>query len=158
MRTASRIRINAHKFSYSLLRRELGRRLVGEDRPEVTLVADDDLWWAGHGDMSTPNTKDEFELVTALQRDGLKVRYMETNGGAHYLHHNKFMVLSTPDGEAAFAGAGNFTGSAFKDNFENFYLIRIPHVVEAMKKQHDHLWDLATPEESLPQTNVAPRE
>ena len=47
-------------------------------------------------------------------------------------------------------------GTAFSDNFENFYYISVPHVVEAMKAQHEHLWSLATPAENLPKTNVQP--
>jgi HKD family nuclease len=81
---------------------------------------------------------------------------METNNNAHYLHHNKFITFTTPQGEAAFAGAGNLTGTAFTDNFENFYWITIPHVVKAMKDQHEHLWSLATPSDNLPATNVQP--
>ena len=81
---------------------------------------------------------------------------METNHGAKYLHHNKFIVFQTPQGEGVFTGAGNFTGTAFTDNFENFYYVTIPHVVKAMKDQHEHLWSLATPEEKLPKENVLP--
>ena len=61
--------------------------------------------------------------VLPLAQAGVKVRYMETNQGNGYLHHNKFMVFKTPQGESVFAGAGNFTGTAFSDNFENFYFL-----------------------------------
>lgn len=158
IRTATSLGIAAHRFSYSLLRRELDARFAAGSPPEVKLVADDDIWWAGHGAPrdSVPNTADEFGFVQQLQADGMQVRYMETNNNAHYLHHNKFIVFETPQGEAAFAGAGNLTGTAFTDNFENFYWITIPHVVKAMKDQHEHLWSLATPEQNLPATNVQP--
>ena len=158
IRTATQLGIAAHRFSYSLLRRELDARFAAGSPPEVKLVADDDIWWAGHGATpgSVPNTADEYGFVQTLEADGLKVRYMETNNNAHYLHHNKFIVFTTPQGDAAFAGAGNLTGTAFTDNFENFYWITVPHIVKAMKDQHEHLWSLATPAENLPKTNVQP--
>lgn len=158
IRNATSLGIAAHRFSYSLLRRELDARLAAGSPPEVKLVADDDIWWAGHGAPrdSVPNTAQEYDFVQQLQQGGMQVRYMETNNNAHYLHHNKFIVFTTPQGDAAFAGAGNLTGTAFTDNFENFYWITIPHVVKAMKEQHEHLWSLATPQESLPATNVQP--
>lgn len=156
IRQATRIDIAAHRFSWSLLRKELDARFASGSPAEVRLVADDDIWWAGHGLENVPNTKDEFGFVTELQKDGLAVRYMETNHGNGYLHHNKFMVFSLPKGDAVIAGAGNFTGTAFTDNFENFYWITIPSIVKAMKEQHEHLWSLATPEENLPKENVLP--
>lgn len=156
IRTASFIGINAHRFSYRLVRTELAARLASTSPPEVQLTVDDDLWWAGHGVENVPNTADEFEMVKPLTEAGVQVRYLETNHGNGYLHHNKFIVFTTPQGESAFAGAGNFTGTAFTDNFENFYFITIPHVVEAMKAQQKHLFDLGTAEANLPQTNVLP--
>lgn len=156
IRTATKIDIAAHRFSYSLVRKELDARFARGDAPDVRLVADDDIWWAGHDQEVGPNTEDEFGFVEALKQDGMKVRYMETNHGAKYLHHNKFIVFQTPQGEGAFTGAGNFTGTAFTDNFENFYYVTIPHIVKAMKDQHEHLWSLATPEEKLPKENVLP--
>ncbi len=158
VRAATKLGIAAHRFSYSLLRRELDARFAAGSPPDVKLVVDDDIWWAGHGAApgSVPNTQDEYGFVQSLQADGLEVRYMETNNNAHYLHHNKFIVFTQPGGDAVFAGAGNLTGTAFTDNFENFYWITIPHVVEAMKDQHAHLWSLATEEADLPSTNVQP--
>lgn len=156
IREATSLGIAAHRFSYRLIRTELDARLTGASPPDVKLVVDDDVWWAGHGEATGPNTPDEYAMVTPLAEHGMKVRYMETNHGAHYLHHNKFIVFQTPQGEAAFAGAGNFTGTAFTDNFENFYYITIPQVVDAMKRQHEHLFELATLPEELPKTNVLP--
>lgn len=156
IRDATSIGIAAHRFSYKLLRTELDKRLTGEAPPDVKLVVDDDLWWAGHGGETGPNTAQEWGMLEPLVEHGLSVGYMETNHGNMYLHHNKFAVFQTPQGDAAFAGAGNFTGTAFTDNFENFYWITIPHVVDAMKRQHEHLFDLATAAEDLPKENVLP--
>jgi hypothetical protein len=156
VRKASFIGINAHRFSYRMLRTELEARLSGASPPEVQLTVDDDIWWAGHGTQNLPNTKDEFEIIQPLAQAGVQVRYLETNQGNGYLHHNKFIVFKTPQGESVFAGAGNLTGTAFTDNFENFYFITIPHVVAAMKEQQKHLFELGTAEENLPTTNVLP--
>jgi hypothetical protein len=156
VRDSSVIAIAAHRFSYSLLRRELDRRLVGSAPPDVKLVVDDDVWWAGHGQEVGPNTPDEFEMIGPLSEHGMQVRYMETNHNSKYLHHNKFIYFKAGQTEGTFVGAGNFTGTAFTDNFENFYYVTIPHVVEAMKNQHAHLWSLATEEGRLPATNVMP--
>ena len=159
IREATTLGIAAHRFSYSLLRKELDKRFAAGSPPDVKLVVDDDVWWAGHGGQRDefPNTADEFGFVEQLKADGLQVRYVETNHGAHYLHHNKFIVFDTPAGEAVFTGAGNLTGTAFTDNFENFYWVTIPHVVKAMKEQHQHLWELATEEQNLPKTNILPK-
>lgn len=157
IRNATSLGIAAHRFSYKVVRKELEKRFAAPNPPDVRLVVDDDVWWAGKGEEVGPNTKDEFDNVSALEAVGLKVKYMETNHAAKYLHHNKFIVFSTPQGDAAFTGAGNFTGTAFSDNFENFYYITIPDVVAKMKAQHAHLYDdLATAKEDLPRTNVLP--
>jgi hypothetical protein len=157
VRAATSIGIAAHRFSYRVLRTELDRRLGSASPPDVKLVADDDLWWAGQGEEVGPNSAMEFDMLQPLAAKGLAVRYMETNHASHLLHHNKFIVFSTPQGDAAFTGAGNFTGTAFSDNFENFYYITIPEVVARMKEQHEHLWSLATAPEDLPTKNILPR-
>jgi hypothetical protein len=156
IRQSTFIGINAHRFSYKMLRTELEARLSSGTPPTVQLTVDDDIWWAGHGTENLPNTSDEYAIVQPLADKGVQVRYLETNQGRGYLHHNKFIVFDTPQGDAVFAGAGNFTGTAFTDNFENFYFITIPHVVEAMKAQQQHLFELGTTQENLPQTNVLP--
>ena len=158
IRDSSVIAIAAHRFSYSLMRRELDRRLGFSSPPDVKLVVDDDIWWAGHGEETGPNTPDEFEMVKPLVERGMQVRYMETNHGAKYLHHNKFIYFKAGQTEATFVGAGNFTGTAFTDNFENFYYVTIPRIVAAMKEQHAHLWSMGTEEENLPKTNVLPSD
>jgi phosphatidylserine/phosphatidylglycerophosphate/cardiolipin synthase-like enzyme len=157
LRDSTFIGINAHRFSFKLIRTELENRLASPRPPEVQLTVDDDIWWAGHGEKNVPNTEDEFEIVQPLAKAGVKVRYLETNQGNGLLHHNKFMVFKSPRGESVFTGAGNFTGTAFTDNFENFYFITIPHVVKAMAEQQKHLFELGTPEENLPKTNVTPK-
>ena len=58
---------------------------------------------------------------------------------------------------ALHCGAGNFTEAAFSDNFENYYFITIPEVLEKFKKQYEYMWTkLATPEGKLPSKLTRP--
>lgn len=154
IRGATSIGMAAHRFGYNVIRTEIGRRLDGQNPPAVRMVVDDDVWWAGHGDQTVLNTHQEYGFVDTLVQKGMSVHYMETNNGANQLHHNKFIVFDAPQGPSAFAGAGNLTGTAFSDNFENFYMISIPSVVQAMADQHAHLYELATPADRLPASNT----
>jgi len=156
IRTSSFIGINAHRFSFNVIRTELEGRLSTPSPPKVQLTVDDDIWWAGQGNKNLPNTGDEFRIVQPLSKAGVDVRYLETNHKNGLLHHNKFIVFEGPNGTSVFSGAGNLTGTAFSDNFENFYLITIPHVVAAMKEQQQHLFSLGTAEADLPAEDVAP--
>jgi glutamine synthetase type III len=85
---------------------------------------------------------------------------METNHDAHLLHHNKFLILDSyydEDPDAVFCGAGNLTGTGFSENWENYYYVTIPEVVEAFRTQYEHMWNnLATPGERMPTDNVMP--
>jgi phosphatidylserine/phosphatidylglycerophosphate/cardiolipin synthase-like enzyme len=159
LRGAERIDIAAHRFTYKGLMSNLRRRLDAGDA-EVRLVVDDDLWWAGKGQIVGGNDGSEWATVAELTGKGLDARFMETNHGEHLLHHNKFLIFDMPDGgepDAIFAGSGNFTGSAFSDNFENFYWTSIPHVVDAFKAQYERLHaELATAPADMPTTLVAP--
>jgi hypothetical protein len=85
---------------------------------------------------------------------------METNHGEHLLHHNKYLILNQPKSagpSAVFGGAGNLTGTAFTENWENFYYITIPTVVEQFRKQYTHVWnDLGTDSDDLPSEDILP--
>lgn len=158
LKGAERIDIAAHRFTYKGLMANLRKRLDAGDA-EVRLVVDDDLWWAGKGEQVGGNNESEWDTVSDLQARGLDARFMETNHGEGLLHHNKFLVMDMPGEEPdmVFAGSGNFTGSAFSSNFENFYWITIPSVVERFQAQYQHLHaELATTAENLPTTNVRP--
>jgi hypothetical protein len=147
------IEIAAHRFSYNKMREALDEKLSSPDPARVKIVLDDDLYWAGHHHNTGPNTFQEFLDVDALVEKGAEARYMQTNQWEHQLHHNKFMIFNDAGNgaPAVFTGAGNFTGAAFKDNFEDFYLVQIPSVVEAFEKQYRHLFDeLATPPSEMP--------
>ena len=82
---------------------------------------------------------------------------METNHNSRLLHHNKFMIFRGETVNAVFTGAGNFTSTAFNENFENFYMITIPHVKQRFAWQYWHMWtQLASDPGDLPTENVMP--
>lgn len=156
---ATHVQIAAHRFSFNKLIEALSSALKKPTPTNVRLIADDDIWWAGHDIRGLNNTKAEWNHVVGLQQLGLAARYVETNHKVPYLHHNKFAIFTMPDPtlSSVFAGAGNFTGAGFRENLENYYYIRIPQVVNAFKAQYEYLWNLSTAEENLPSTNVLPQ-
>ncbi len=161
IRKAEGVDILAHRFTHSTFVEQFRRRLVGEAPPVVRMVLDDDMYWAGQGDVVGGNEPFEYDRVTTMTDAGAEARYVETNHPAHLLHHNKVMVFDLPGGQSdtVFCGAGNFTKSAFKNNFENFYYLSIPHVVDRYREQVEYLYGtLATTVEDMPAENVIPSE
>jgi phosphatidylserine/phosphatidylglycerophosphate/cardiolipin synthase-like enzyme len=66
---------------------------------------------------------------------------METNADSTtHLFHNKFIVI---DDKVVFNGAGNFTSASLNTfglgNMEQFYIIKIPELVQAYSKGWDTL-------------------
>lgn len=155
---ATEIRIAAHRFSYTRLITNILEALSSNRPPLVQFVSDDDIYWAGKGEQPHGgNQRFEFEHVKKLQDKGMTVKYMETNGVQNLFHHNKYLIFNGGGTDSVFTGAGNLTTTAFTDNFENFYLIRLPQVVETFNRQYDHMWnDLATDPQMLPWKNVLP--
>lgn len=150
---SSRVWIGAHRFSYGKMLSALSNKL-GSGNVDMRIIVDDDVYWAGMtGDAVGPNEPWEYENVASLAKEGAQVKYMETNHGANLLHHNKFLIFD----RAVFAGAGNLTGTAFTENFENFYFITIPDVVARFQKQYLRMWDeLATAPGNMPSENTLP--
>lgn len=154
---AEEVKIAAHRFSYNKLLEMLAEGLTN-NYFNLRLVFDDDLFWVGQpGTSRRPNTRHEYRKVQGLISLGADVRYVETNHRHNLLHHNKFIVFKKGQHRAAFFGAGNFTGTAFSTNLENFYYIEIPEVTLAMSRQFEHLFSvLGTAKEKLPQVETAP--
>ena len=159
IRRSDKIYMGAHRFSFNKLIKALTDKLNRSRKVDVRLIADDDLYWvANTKGLEVPNTTHEYRKVEALRKLGMNVKYLETNHWSRLLHHNKFIVFYKSGRPfAVHAGAGNFTGTAFKSNFENFYYITIPEVVAAFDKQYEYLWDLASTWGELPQENAKPR-
>jgi HKD family nuclease len=151
----------AHRFSHGEIHDAVLKGL--KSGMNLRVVVDDDMYWAGIGDIPDgirlDNNRGEYSRVVSMYKAGGRVRYMETNHFVHLLHHNKFMVFSnTHKGvPGVYTGAGNFTKSAYERNYENYYFITIPEVVEAFQKQTEHMWEnLATSYDDLPKRNIKP--
>jgi phosphatidylserine/phosphatidylglycerophosphate/cardiolipin synthase-like enzyme len=154
---ARSIKVAAHRFSHQ----ELIATMINSHNEGklVQFVSDDDIHWTGVRNIKTGfNTYGEFLNVLKLVKAGIEVKYMETNQNFRFLHHNKYILFEgSCEAEAVFAGAGNFTKSAFYKNFENYYMIKIPSVVKAFKKQYNHVfYKLATSFEMMPSQYVMP--
>jgi hypothetical protein len=156
----------------------IGARLADDPDFSFHLIADDDLYWlrpiTGEPGLTLgPNSSFELASIDHLTEmsggDGrFEVRYMETNhagkacngeGGSRssmLLHHNKFLIFRDMQdrSDAVMTGAPNLTGTGFTNNYENAYIIAVPHVVDAYKNQHARFWDGT---ELLTDTQAAPR-
>lgn len=156
--------VAAHRFSLFYLQSGLRNHLVQDPDFRVRLVADDDLYWLypregeqQHlGDNMPFESTNVWKLRSAVNEDPdrFEARFIETNSDGHLLHHNKFVVVRDRDDgqpDTVIAGAANFTNDAYwygsdssKNNFENIYVIQIPHVVAAMARQFDGFWGEST--------------
>jgi hypothetical protein len=149
-----KIQMAFHRLSHGGLIEKLGN-FISDSNKILQLVGDDDIYWSGKLKRAVgSNTKNESFHLFQLKQKGAHIRYVETNEFERLLHHNKYLIFhydSSFDEGAVFAGAGNFTYSAFEKNFENFYLIKIPKIYQVFKQQYDYVWhNLATPFERLP--------
>lgn len=126
----------------------------------IKFILDDDIYWAEKLKQDVGrNTKIEaFKIYNELINKGMNTRFLQTNQNVFQLQHNKFMIFTFSNGSGAvFNGAGNMTTAAFTKNFENFYYITIPEVVEAYNKQYDLYFDkMATAPEDMPRDYVLP--
>lgn len=170
IKKAKRVSIAVHRFSQRDLISSL-QKAAKSKKQNVRFIADDDIYFAGKYN-ELPNAKvecskrknpnlidrvganmcNEYFNVKKIEKSGAAVKYMQTNHSLFLLHHNKYIVFENENGTGAVhCGAGNFTGAAFSKNFENFYFITVPEVVESFKKQYQYAWDeLATSEKDLP--------
>ncbi|MBT5094143.1 MAG: hypothetical protein HOM21_07870 [Halobacteriovoraceae bacterium] len=147
MRKSKEVQMAAHRFSYTKLVSLLSKTLVNT-RTKVKLVVDDDLYWTGvYKRGMGRNSLLEYGKIRGLEKKGMQVKYIETYADNIFepksmqLQHNKFLIFSHKSGGGSvFTGAGNLTGAAFTTNFENFYLISIPSVYRAFRKQYTNFW------------------
>ncbi len=175
--SSKKISMAVHRFSNKILAAAL-QKAGKNPKQDVRFIADDDIFWAGQvNEMNGrivcnrrnprfvnrvgANMCNEFYKVRDLKRKGVDIKYMETNQKLFLLHHNKYIIFEDLDGvkgkDALHTGAGNFTIAAFTKNFENYYYITIPEVLEKFKTQYDHVWNsLATEQKDLPTVQVLP--
>jgi hypothetical protein len=116
---------------------------------DVQVINDDDTLRTGKcdgGPLIDQNGQD-VQANRTLRAAGTPVTYLETNGEIGQLAHNKFIVI---DRKLLLQGAGNFTATSLNvtnlGNMEDFYLIRVPEIVQAYSDAWDRLHSLSTAE------------
>ena len=135
-----------------------------EGGADVRLITDDDMHWIMVGQTDDDgrvgyNSPWEADLVESAGNAGVKLKFMQTahHGKFKQLHHNKIILFEEMDEDAVWTGAGNLTGTAMYSNFENYFYITIPSVVEAYKEQMNAMWDeMATDAGDMPELDVVP--
>ena len=153
---AKLIEAMSHRFSGQLA--ALYAKLLADKKP-IKFILDDDIYWAvkRKEDIGRNTTMEAFKIYKDLINKGMETKFLQTNQSVFQLQHNKFMIFTFDQGGAVFNGAGNFTTAAFTKNFENFYYITIPEVVEAYNKQYDLYFDkMATSANDMPRDYVLP--
>lgn len=68
---------------------------------------------------------------------GGQIRYKQTNADAFQLMHHKLVVV---DDRVVVNGSGNWSGSAFFKNFENYVRYRDPRIARPYRELYDRLW------------------
>lgn len=151
-----RVDLAAHRFSLWELIDGLVDFQTGKVPGAVRVLFDDDVHWNGLGQKVGLNTASEAAHAQRVIDAGAGGRYLETNHGGLLLHHNKFIIFHGNNSKV-FTGAGNFTKSAFVQNFENYYVISNSKIVEKYKTQYNHLFgDLASTVDYMPAENILP--
>lgn len=123
---------------------------------EITLLMDNDVM---SGESEVPGVRDFFESALrpclrtpAAGGGGFTIRYMETNAAIMQMMHNKFIVLKNLDGtgrDRTFSGAGHFTSSAMRRNYENFYITESPEMVTKYTKLFEYMKEFSLSEEQV---------
>jgi len=164
---AKKIWMGCHRFFYSKMINALSKRMTSSAKPELRIVADDDTFYK----VNDPNytigdtMPEEYYKLSQLSSKGAKIKYMETNGEEHQLHHSKYFLFAkydknpskntVDDFKSVFTGSANLTGAGFNKNWENSYYITIPSVVKAFAEHYVYTWDkLATAPEMLPKQGL----
>lgn len=160
IRNAKRVSVAAHRFSNGKIIDALKAKLR-KDRRSVRLITDDDTFWAGKSGRQVGGLgPSDYRRVESLEREGLQVRFMETNHhSGRLLHHNKFMVFEFDNGTyEVYTGAGNWTSAAYRINYENFYHVTLASVAKKFADQYEYMWnELATKEGDLPKRDMGAR-
>lgn len=153
---ANLIEAMSHRFSGDLAR--LYGDLLSKGK-KIKFILDDDIYWANkrREDIGRNTSMEAAKIYKDLIAKGMITKFMQTNQNVFQLQHNKFMIFTFDKTGAVFNGAGNFTSAAFSKNFENFYYITIPEVVDAYKSQYKLYFDkMATAAEDMPKDYVLP--
>jgi len=77
---------------------------------------------------------------------GGEIRYKQTNTDLYQIMHDKLVII---DGRILVNGSGNWSGSAFFNNYENFIRYTEPSVVRPFVSLYRRLWDWSLSAESV---------
>lgn len=77
---------------------------------------------------------------------GGEIRYKQTNGDLYQIMHHKLVII---DDRILINGSGNWSGSAFFNNFENFVRYTDSRVVRPFRETFARLWTWSLTGESL---------
>ncbi|MBK7582775.1 MAG: phosphatidylserine/phosphatidylglycerophosphate/cardiolipin synthase family protein [Myxococcales bacterium] len=91
------------------------------------------------------------ELVAA----GGRIRYKRVNEAAYQLMHHKLVII---DGRQMIDGSGNWSGSAFFNNFENYVVVDHPRVMQRIRELYHRLWTWSLTAASLDQGRDAAQQ
>lgn len=127
----------------------------------MRIICDDDTYYkANDPDYQVGDTMpQEYYNMDKLAAKGAKLKFMETNGDEHQLHHSKYLIFADKnskgdnpnDFSAVFTGSANLTGAGFNKNWENSYYVTIPEVVHRFADHYVYTWEkLATAISDLP--------
>lgn len=161
---AKRIWLACHRFFYSKMINGLSKRMNSANpkyRPDMRIVCDDDTYYkAVDPDYQVGDTMpQEYYNMQKLEAKGAQLKFMETNGDEHQLHHSKYLIFADKnskgnnpnDFSAVFTGSANLTGAGFNKNWENSYYVTIPEVVQRFADHYVYTWEkLATAIPDLP--------
>jgi phosphatidylserine/phosphatidylglycerophosphate/cardiolipin synthase-like enzyme len=96
------------------------------------------------------NVADRAEVSGAkwdrLLAAGGQLRFKQDNDGIYQLMHHKLAVI---DDRVVVNGSGNWSGSAFFKNFENYVRYRDPRISRPYKALYDRLWQWSLSAASL---------
>ncbi|MCB0393217.1 MAG: hypothetical protein KDD25_01585 [Bdellovibrionales bacterium] len=156
LKKAKFVDLAAHRFSNTDLLKGLHSFIQSENPSHLRMTFDDDMFWAvktkkGFGDQDS----NEARIVGGFLNDGVQVHFAQTEHRQHLLHHNKYIIFkdSLNEAFAVHTGAGNLTGAAFRNNFENFYFITRRDIIDQYQKQYDRFFDeVATSSDEMPNT------
>jgi phosphatidylserine/phosphatidylglycerophosphate/cardiolipin synthase-like enzyme len=86
---------------------------------------------------------------------GGRIRYKQTNAEAFQLMHHKLAIV---DDRIVVNGSGNWSGSAFFKNFENYVRYRDPRIARPYRELYARLWMWSLTGESLDAGKSAARQ
>ncbi|MBS1983325.1 MAG: hypothetical protein JST16_04060 [Bdellovibrionales bacterium] len=117
---------------------------------KVQMIMDDDVVL---GMSEVPGVKQFYYKYLVPSKSGIDIRFMRTNADTPppQMMHNKFLVMEGVDGnkKRVFSGAGHFTSSGMRNNYENFYLSQVDDLTAKYLDLFEYMWDRSASESEV---------